>query len=205
MTCTVVPAGTVPRSHPRVVQAPLTFVRVSPGPSWSSSRTSASDGPAFVTLIVNGTMVPGVTGPGGAVFVTMRSAAGITVAVAPATLFAGSGSGVNDELTLATLEIDVAVDVADVAMTTVTVTVVPLARLPKLHDTTPPASLHVPCVAVAETNEISGGSVSVRVTSTDVFGPVSVTTSVDVRSCPGNSGSGLAVFVSVRSASRRWA
>ena len=139
-----------------------------------------------MAVIVNGTTEPGVNGPGGAVFVTDRSAAGSTPAVDPAVLSDRSGSGVDDDWTLAMFVIVLAVDDGDVATTTVTVAVAPLAMFPSPHVTTPAAAVQAPDAVVAETKDVPSGNVSVSVTASAVFGPVLVATSVEVRFWPGS-------------------
>jgi len=102
--------------------------------------------------------VGGGVGGGGGVGATGTGSRPTTV-VAVEESSAGLGSGTVD-VTLAVLTALPGSRPAETA--TVTVTESPGAMLPKLHVTTPPAWLQLPCPGVAEANDTAGPSVSVK-------------------------------------------
>jgi hypothetical protein len=79
------------------------------------------------------------------------------------------------------------------------VALAPLAMLPKLHVTVPPASEHVPWLGVADTYVTLGSSVSVTTTPVALSGPLFVTVTLYVTFPPTTTGSELSVFVIERS------
>src|SRR5215813_7807836 len=93
MVCGAAPATIVPSAHGKPpLQAPLADTKVSPvGVGSLSVTVAASDGPAFVTVIVYVTDVPAVacTGP---LRLTCTSADGVAVTVLVPALFTGFGS-----------------------------------------------------------------------------------------------------------------
>jgi hypothetical protein len=103
-----------------------------------------------------------------------KSAAGLTVVLAVAVLFAVFGS--NSLLfTLALLVITS----TTVGLTTIlTVAVAPLARFPTLQVTVPPDRVQLPWLGVAETKATLEGNVSVTSTPVASDGPLLVTVSV---------------------------
>jgi hypothetical protein len=76
----------------------------------------------------------------------------------------------------------------------VTVAVPPFAIFPILQFTIV-VPVHVPWLAVDETNVTPVGTVSVIVTLLTLLGPLFVTVTVYVRFCPTSTGSGESVFV----------
>src|SRR5215475_7931175 len=85
--------GSAPRLHGKPVpHAPLPGTKMRPTGVTSSTTTSAaSDGPGFVTVMVNATVVPAVT-LGGPVFAIRTSAAASIAVVSVALLLSATGS-----------------------------------------------------------------------------------------------------------------
>lgn len=131
------------------------------------------------------TVSPGSTAPFGGLMLsdvnvaraaTISTERFLTTVTACAVLFAAFGSGIPPELTLARLVIDP----ATVGALTVIVTVAfaPLAMLPKLALTMPPALAAVPCVVLTERNVVPAGNVLVTFTPVAVEGPLLVSARV---------------------------
>jgi hypothetical protein len=149
--------------------------KLTPVGSTSPSETlAAAKGPLLVTVIVYVKLAPTLTDPAEASFVTIKSAAELTVVVVVAELLADVGS-VSVAVTLAVL---VRVPVAVGVTTMVIVALPPFTIPPRLHVTMPPDSVHTGPVGVTETKVTPVGSVSVSTTLVASAGPPLLTTNV---------------------------
>src|SRR6478609_1010477 len=89
----------------------------------------------------------------------------------------------------------VSVPVWPAVVTSVIVSEAPTARLPSWQLTTPPAFAQVPVEVDTETNVVPAGTGSATVTLVAPFGPLFVTTIVQVTCLPTVTGFGVPVFV----------
>ena len=128
----------------------------------------AAEGPLLMMVNEKVTLFPALTVCGAAVSASERSAAGFTVALALAELFAGLGS-FSFAVTVAEF---VTVPVAFGFRTTSTVALAPLARLPIAQVAC--GLVQVPWLGVAPTNVVPAGEVSERTTPVAGEGPLLV-------------------------------
>jgi len=145
------------------------------GGNWLLTITPvAFTGPRFDTVSVNVMLLVTSTGSGESVCVRTRSASGAALASVTTALFERSGSNVLVDTT--------ALFVSDPRVVAVAVTVMvaePFAgKVPRLQDTTAPATEQEPRVELKETKARLGGSVFVKVTFEAGEGPRFVTIAV---------------------------
>ena len=115
-----------------------------------------------------------MTGSGESVFVTARSAAGLTVVEAVAVLLLETGSLTLDETVAVLLIVPV-----DCGRPLIVIDApAPSATVPSWHVTVPLACEQLPCEGVAESKVIPAGRVSVTCTSVASRGPALPTVSV---------------------------
>jgi len=169
----VAPFASVPRLQlTAVVQVPWLEVaetRTMPAGSVSVKVTPvAAEGPLLMTVNEKVTLLPVFTVCGVTDSVSERSAAGFTVALALAELFAGLGS-----FSFAAIAAElVTVPVAFGFSTTSTVALVPLDRFPIAQVDN--GFVQVPWLGVAPTKVVPAGGVSVRITPVAGEGPLFV-------------------------------
>jgi hypothetical protein len=149
--------------------------KFTPAGSASVSDTlAAGAGPLLVTVIVYVKLAPKVMVPAEASFVTIKSAAELTVVVAVAELLAGVGSG-SVAVTVAVFD-SIA---AAVGVTTMVMVALPLFTIPpRLQVTVPAPCVQTGPVGVTETKVTPAGRVSVSTTFVASRGPALLTTSV---------------------------
>ena len=139
-----------------------------------------------------------MTGSTSSRLVIAKSVRVITAVGSVAELFPGTGS-VSLPVTVAVFDKFVVVE-EFTRTTTVTVSVALFARLPTAPVRTPFATLTVPCVVVAETNVVPGGSGSLARTPVASDGPLFVRVNVYVSSWPAVTGSTSSRLVIAKSA-----
>lgn len=180
-TVAFAPFARVPREHVTVVvpeHVPWDGVaetNVIPAGSASVMTTLvAALGPAFAMAMLY-VILPFGAKDAGPVFVTERSACGVTVVVEVAVLLAKLGSGVGEPLAVAVLVI---VPVVSVLVTTRVIVLVPPLLMAPSEQVTVVVPEHVPCDGVTDTNVSPPGNVSVRMTLGAGLGPPLVTVMV---------------------------